>query len=79
MDSYNLAQAKANLSELVGRAEAGEQIEICRRGKPVARIVPVDQPTGRLDVDKLRQLTSRMKPSKISGAEILREMRDSRY
>jgi prevent-host-death family protein len=79
MRRYNLAEAKASLSELVLRAEAGEKIVICRRGKPVANLVAVEQPTGRLDVEKLRALTAGMKPSKTSSVEILREMRDSRY
>jgi hypothetical protein len=30
----NLAEAKAHLSELVARAEAGESIQISRRGNP---------------------------------------------
>ena len=77
MDSYNLADAKASLSELVGRAEAGEEIEIKRRGKPVAKIVPIERPKQPIDYDALRALTNRMKPSKVSGVEILREMRDS--
>ena len=33
--------AKTNLSKLVERAEAGEDIIIARNGKPVARLVPV--------------------------------------
>jgi prevent-host-death family protein len=34
-------EAKTQLSRLVERAEAGEDIVIARRGKPVARLVPV--------------------------------------
>jgi prevent-host-death family protein len=34
-------EAKSTLSELVARAEAGEDIIITRNGKPVARLVPV--------------------------------------
>jgi prevent-host-death family protein len=34
-------EAKTKLSQLVERAEAGEEIVIARNGKPVARIVPV--------------------------------------
>ncbi|MER8481494.1 type II toxin-antitoxin system prevent-host-death family antitoxin [Mesorhizobium sp. M1322] len=35
-----IAEAKARLSELVRRAEAGEEIVIIRRGKVAARLVP---------------------------------------
>jgi len=34
-------EAKTKLSQLVQRAEAGEDIVIARRGKPVARLVAV--------------------------------------
>lgn len=35
----NIAEAKAKLSELVARAEAGDEVVLARAGKPVARIV----------------------------------------
>ena len=34
-------EAKSNLSQLVARAEAGEDVVIARNGTPVARLVPV--------------------------------------
>lgn len=33
-------QAKTQLSKLVERVEAGEEVVITRRGKPAARLVP---------------------------------------
>ena len=38
----NIAKAKATLSELVARAEAGEEVVLMRNGKPVAMIKPHD-------------------------------------
>lgn len=35
----NIHEAKSNLSKLVERAEAGEEIVIARAGKPVAKLV----------------------------------------
>ena len=35
-----VTEAKARLTELVRRAEAGEEIVLTRHGKPAARIVP---------------------------------------
>ena len=35
----NVSHAKAQLSQLLARAEAGEEIVIARRGEPVARLV----------------------------------------
>ena len=39
---WNLADAKAHLSELVERAAHGEEIIIARHGAPRARLVPLD-------------------------------------
>jgi prevent-host-death family protein len=44
MAAVNLADAKAHLSELVDRVEAGDSIDITRRGKPVARLTAVAGP-----------------------------------
>jgi prevent-host-death family protein len=41
-DPVNLYDAKTQLSRLVDRAIAGEEIVIARSGKPVVRLVPVD-------------------------------------
>ena len=42
MTTIKMHQAKTELSKLVARAEAGEEIVIARGDKPVAKIVPVD-------------------------------------
>jgi prevent-host-death family protein len=41
MPQVGMHEAKTTLSQLVERAEAGEEIIIARNGKPVARLVPV--------------------------------------
>jgi prevent-host-death family protein len=38
---YNIADARRQFSELVARAEAGEEIVISRGNHPVARLVPL--------------------------------------
>lgn len=47
MKQVNIHQAKTKLSQLVERAEAGEEIVIARAGKPVARLVPLTKPRAR--------------------------------
>lgn len=37
----NMHEAKTQLSRLVARVEAGEEIAISRAGKPVARLLPL--------------------------------------
>jgi prevent-host-death family protein len=41
MAQFGMHEAKTKLSQLVERAEAGEEIVIARNGTPVARLVPV--------------------------------------
>ena len=40
METIGLFEAKTHLSELVARAEQGDEVIITRHNKPVARIVP---------------------------------------
>lgn len=51
MTEVNVHQAKTQLSRLLHRVEAGEEVIIARAGKPIARLVPVqagstDRPLG---------------------------------
>ena len=42
----NVGEAKTNLSKLLARVEAGEEVEIARNGVPVARLVPIQPSAG---------------------------------
>ena len=46
-DTINLYEAKTNLSKLVDRAAAGEEIIIAKAGKPKAKLVPYEAPRQR--------------------------------
>ena len=41
METINIHQAKTQLSRLIERVNAGEEIVIAKAGRPVARLVPV--------------------------------------
>lgn len=43
MGPVNIHQAKTHFSQLVERAERGEEIVIARAGKPVARLMPLEK------------------------------------
>jgi prevent-host-death family protein len=77
MDAINLADAKAHLSELVDRVEAGDSIDITRRGRPVARLTGVAKPRKPIDAALLAALTASMPPQAQSAAVLVRSMRDS--
>lgn len=43
MTQVNVQEAKTRLSDLLLRSERGEDIVIARAGRPVARLVPVEE------------------------------------
>lgn len=76
MDAITLADAKAQLSALVDRVEAGDSIEITRRGKPVAQLTAVTKPRKPIDLALLQALTATMPPQSESAVDLVRSMRD---
>jgi prevent-host-death family protein len=44
MTVVNIHQAKTHLSRLLERVAAGEEIIIAKANRPIARLVPVEQP-----------------------------------
>lgn len=43
MESVGIYEAKSKLSELVEKAESGQEVIITRRGRPVVKLVPARQ------------------------------------
>ena len=80
MSDVTLADAKAQLSELVERAIRGEAVRITRRGKPVARITAIEQRPKAIDLVALRALTDTMPVQAEPARSWLRSVREgSRY
>ena len=65
-----LADAKTQLSKLVERAAAGDQVCITRRGKPMAKLTAMDSPRKRIDLGRLRELTASMPRQKQSAGDL---------
>lgn len=76
MSAVNLAVAKAQLSELINKVEAGEEVVITRHGRPVARVVPVAPVKQPVPLERLAELRKRLPPRKDSSAVELRKLRD---
>lgn len=74
MVTVTLVEAKAHLSELLDKVEAGEQVVITRHGKPVANISPVLKP--KQPFRSLAEFRARMPRLRKSSSKRLREMRD---
>ena len=75
--SIALAEAKAHLSQVLDRVEAGEELVITRRGKPVARVVPV-QPSV-VPLPPLAAFRAQFPKMRRSSTEMIRAIRDEGY
>ena len=56
MATYNLYDAKNNLSDLVERAVNGEEVVIARRNIPAVKLTPVTPPRPRPEFGRHRHL-----------------------
>jgi len=76
MLTVNLVQAKAHLSELLDKVEAGEEVIITRHGRAVAHLHAISRPKQPLRLDDLAAFRATMPPLPGPSAELLREARD---
>lgn len=72
----NLAQAKAHMSDLLDKVEAGEEVVITRHGKPVAHMRQTEPPRKPLDFEALAALRASLPAWGKDSATLIREMRD---
>lgn len=77
MKTASVAEAKAQLSVLLGNVEAGEDVLITRRGKPVVRLIAArDEQTSRFDMATLREFVEAQPPSPTSKVLTVAKMRE---
>jgi prevent-host-death family protein len=76
MVTVNLVQAKAHLSELSDKVEAGAEVIITRHGRALAHIHPVSRPKHPLMLDDLAVFRATLPRPRRPSAESLREARD---
>ena len=77
MSAVNLATAKSQLSELINKVEAGEEVVITRHGRPVVRVVPATPLKQPVPVQRLAALRKSLPKLSKSSALLLRELRDA--
>ncbi|MBD0415432.1 type II toxin-antitoxin system Phd/YefM family antitoxin [Oryzicola mucosus] len=79
MTRFNLAEAKSHLSELINRVENGETVQIMKRGKPVAELVPIRKPRKPIDKDFFKSETQHIKVPEVpdDSNEFMQRLRDS--
>lgn len=77
--TYSVAEAKSGLSELLDRVEAGEEILITRRGRPIARVEGAEVERKKLPLPSLRGLRATQPKAKTPIAVLIRQLRDASY
>lgn len=77
MKSAGVAELKAHLSRYLASVKQGEEVTVTERGRPVARLVPVERVAGRLA--RLQELARlglvRLPRRKVAPEEILNRAR----
>ena len=74
MVTVTLVEAKAHLSELLDKVEAGEEVVITRHGRPVAHLSAASRK--KKPVPDLTAFRATMPRIKQSSVALLRKMRD---
>jgi prevent-host-death family protein len=68
--------AKTRLSELLGRVERGEVVTITRRGRPIARLVPIEAGDQDRAAEAITRLRALRRGTTLGGLD-WRELRDT--
>jgi prevent-host-death family protein len=76
MSTIGAFEAKTNFSALLERVERGEQIVITRRGKPVARLVGIEQPKPDDGLKLLARFKAARSKAKLGGLS-WKDLRDT--
>lgn len=79
MSEYSIAAAKDQLPRIIDRMLDGEPVVITRRGRPIARVVPIEpQPPSpqRIDGDWLRRLREAGRTPTSGRTDTVKAMRD---
>jgi prevent-host-death family protein len=76
MSIVTIHKAKTNLSQLIKKASAGEEVIIARGDKPVARLVPIGESKGKRQPGSLKgklhvgpEFFEPIPPNELSGWE----------
>lgn len=79
MQEINVKDARRNISRLLDQVNAGEEIVILKRGRPVARLLQVDNRYRKpVRFPNRSAFRSKLPSMKQSSASLIRDIRDER-
>lgn len=77
MKSLGSYEAKTHLPQLLSQVEKGESILITKHGKPIAKLVPADEPPKRDIADVIREFRAYSKAqTRTLGSLTAREIKE---
>jgi len=75
---FTVSNLRRNFSKIECALSAGQEVEITKRGRVIARLIPYGTSAGRPDfLARLKSIYGNTKLS-VTGAELISEMRDGR-
>ena len=79
MKSFNVRHIQHHLAAVLAAVEGGEVIEVCRRGRPVARIVPLPSiPPQSADWNQAEKRLQAAYPTPVGGVTAAQTIVDGR-
>lgn len=79
MQKVNVKEARRDISRLLDEVQAGDEVIIVRRGKPVARLTRVEPlPKEGLRFPDRSSFRAALPRAKVTGVDLVRELRDER-
>jgi prevent-host-death family protein len=79
MTIFSVLEAKTHFSEILAKAESGQEVLIARRGTTVARLSGVERARRPLNLAAIDAFRASLTPTKERSAELIRRMRDAAY
>jgi prevent-host-death family protein len=76
MQTVNIRELRAQIDRLLDAVEAGEEVVIERRGKPVARLVRIAARRATVCFPDRRAFRQRIPLNRTSSAELIRALRE---
>ena len=78
MKSFNVRHVQHHLAAVLAAVEAGEAVEVHRRGRPVARIIPVPSAASPSDWSHAERRLQEAYPSPVGGITAAQTIADGR-
>jgi len=78
MKTVSVREAREQISSLLDAVNAGENVVITRRGKPVAKLVTIDSEDSKNRFPDRTMFRNQLSSSRKTSEKLIREMRDER-